>query len=137
MENITLNINPETVRWIIMKVKEFSVKEAVTFPEKISQAEYGYDASQILADHIDDLTYREIIDTIKDLEPDQKIELIALLYIGRGDYSADDWQAACDEAENYFSSGLEHYLLSMPLLASYLEKGLEMLGYDVYPDQIL
>jgi hypothetical protein len=137
LETRTLNINPEIVRWLIMKVKEFSVKESVTFDEKNLQSEYEYDASQILANHKDDLTYREIINTIEDLEPDQKIELISIMYLGRGDFSTDEWQDACKEAENYLNVGLTNYLLSIPLLASFWEKGLELLGYEVDPDQII
>ncbi|WP_019216059.1 hypothetical protein [Legionella tunisiensis] len=52
-----LNINPETVCFIIDKATEFQAKEGVTFPEEAPNSEYEYDMLQILADHSDDLTY--------------------------------------------------------------------------------
>lgn len=49
-----LNINPETVCFIIAKAKEFQAKEGVTFEEEAPNSEYEYDMQQILADHADD-----------------------------------------------------------------------------------
>ena len=118
-----LNINPETICFIILKAKEFQAKEEVTFSEKISDSEYEYDWSQILADHADDLTYTEIQKAIEDLEPDQQIILLALMYVGRGDFEADEWTDAYKEAKNNILPNLTGYLLSKPQIADYLEKG--------------
>lgn len=124
-----LNINPETICFIILKAKEFHAKEEVTFSEKISDSEYEYDWSQILADHADDLTYTEIQKVIEDLEPDQQIILLALMYVGRGDFEANEWAIAYTEAQNNILPNLTGYLLSKPQIADYLEKGLETFGY--------
>ncbi|RDI43382.1 DUF3775 domain-containing protein [Aquicella lusitana] len=124
-----LNINPETVCFIILKAKEFQAKEEVTFNEKIPDSEYEYDWSQILADHEDDLTYLEVKKVIEDLEPDQQVDLLTLMYIGRGDFDPNEWSAAHKEAKNNLAPNLTGYLLSKPLIAGYLEKGLEALGY--------
>jgi len=124
-----LNINPEIVCHIISKAKEFHAKEEVTFSEKIPESEYEYDWSQILADHDDDLTYLEIKKVIEDLEPDQQVDLLTLMYIGRGDFDGDEWSAAHKEAKNNLAPNLTGYLLSKPLIADHLAKGLELLGY--------
>jgi hypothetical protein len=125
-----LNLNPELVCHIISKAKEFHAKEPVSFPENIPESEYEYDWSQILADHSDDLTYVEIKKTIEDMEPDQQIDLLTLMYIGRGDFDGNEWSAARKEAkENIRTDSLTDYLLAKPLIADYLAKGLELLGY--------
>lgn len=124
-----LNINPEIVCTIITKAREFQAKEEVTFDEKIPESEYEYDWSQILADHIDDLTYLEVKKTIEDLEPDQQVDLLTLMYIGRGDFEDNEWSAARKEAKNNLAPNLTAYLLSKPQIADYLQKGLELLGY--------
>lgn len=129
IENV-LNINPEIVYGIIQSAKEFQAKEGVEIPEKIPNSEYDYDWASILADYEDDLTYAEIKNTIEDLEPDQKIDLLSLMYIGRGDFEADSWSEARKEATQNIAPNLTGYLLSKPQIADYLEKGLEILGYS-------
>ena len=128
-----LEINPETVCLVIAKAKEFHAKEAVVIPdEPLSPGEDW--ARQVLADHDDDLTYQEVGAAIDDLEPDQQIALVALMWLGRGDYSKDQWEAACTDARAEIEAGqmprTADYLMAMPLVASYLEEGLSLLGYD-------
>jgi hypothetical protein len=125
-----LNINPEIVCFIIAKAKEFQAKEGVTFPEETPNSEYEYDVQQILADHSDDLTYTEVKQIIEDLNVDQKVDLLCLMYIGRGDFIETDWSSAHKEARNNLAPNLTAYLFSKPTIAYYLEKGLESLGYS-------
>lgn len=125
-----LSINPEIVCYIISKAKEFHAKEEVTFSEPMAESEYEYDWSQILADHIDDMTYIEVQKIIEDLEPDQKIDLLTLMYIGRGDFDLEQWSIAHKEAKHNIKSNLAGYLLSKPMISDYLENGLTLLGYS-------
>jgi hypothetical protein len=125
-----LNINPETVCFIIDKAKEFQAKEGVTFPEEAPNSEYEYDMLQILADHADDLTYTNVKQIIEDLNIDEKVDLLSLMFIGRGDFVEKDWSNAHTEARNNLPPDLTAYLFSKPTIAYYLEKGLEALGYS-------
>jgi hypothetical protein len=125
-----LNINPEIVCSIISRAREFHAKEEVTFSENTPESEYEYDWAQILADHADDLSYIEVKGTIEDLEHAQKVDLLALLYVGRGDFTGREWLDAHREARNNLAPNLTDYLFSKPLIAYYLEKGLESLGYS-------
>ena len=75
-----LELNPETVCFLISKAKEFHAKEDVVIPnEPLSPSEDW--ARQVLADHADDLTYQEFKSTINDLEPDQQANLVALMWL--------------------------------------------------------
>lgn len=85
-----LNINPEIVLYIISKSRELHTKEDVTFEEKIQNSKYEYDWSQILASHKDDYTFIEIKNIINELEPDQQIDLLTLMYVGRGDFDVSE-----------------------------------------------
>lgn len=126
---IVLNINPDTVCALIEKANEFQAKEGVIFPEKMANSEYEYDGLQILADHQDDLTLIEASKIIEDLEPDQQVDLLALLYVGRGDFEANDFAAARREAKANLAPGLTQYLFSKPQLPDYLMRGLQGLGH--------
>lgn len=128
ISKIQLNISSETVCYIILKAHEFHAKEAVSFPEKIRDSENEYDGLQILADHMDDMTFLEIQKIIEDLEPDQKVDLLALMYVGREDYDMEDWEGARKEARNNMAPRLAEYLFAKPMIADYLERALGQLG---------
>ena len=129
--NINLNINTGTIEFIISRAHEFHAKKGVTFPDDTSASKYESDPLQILADYKDDLTFREIKQIIEGLDAEQKIELLALMYIGRGDYNANEWKTARQEASHHLQPHLAEYLISKPQLAEYLEQGLESLGYPL------
>lgn len=130
IDKISLNINTHIICFLILKAREFQAKEGVSFPEKIKDSENEYDWAQILADHQDDLTFLEVKKVISDLEPDQQIELLALMYIGRGDFEMTEWKKALKEAEDTIEPNLAEYLFAKPQLPEYYEHALEILGFN-------
>lgn len=124
-----LALNPETVCFLINKAKEFHAKEEVVIPdEPLSPSEDW--ARQVLADHADDLSYQEFGDAINDLEPDQQFAIIALMWLGRGDYSVEQWDTALSDAKERWTPRTAEYLLARPMVADYLSEGLDLLGYS-------
>lgn len=124
-----LNVSSETVCHLIDLAREFHVQEAVTFPDEPENASGDW-AAQILASHSGDPTFLEFKSTIEDLEPDQQQEVVALLWLGRGDFSKAEWRAAVQEAMDSWNTRTAEYLIAHPLLADYLREGLDILGYD-------
>lgn len=118
-----LNLSTDIICTIILKAKQFLSKEAVSFPELTNEM----DAMQPLADHQDDLNYQEVITNINDLEPQQQMTLVALMYIGRGDYTKDEWQEAFDTARENWTLQTGEYLLSRPTMPDDIEQGLNEL----------
>ena len=123
-----MDLNPDTVFFIVDKARRFHVKEQVSIPEE-PLSPSGDWARQVLADHADDPVYEELETTIDDLEPDQQVSLVALMWVGRGDFSADEWDDAFDNAGESWNERTAQYLIATPLLADYLHAGLEELGY--------
>jgi len=123
-----LNINPEIVYSIIEKIKVVHAKEEPTFEEATPNSEYEYDWAQILADHSDDLTSNEITKAIENLEQAQKLDLLTLFYVGRGDYEIEEWSAARLLAKDMLAPNLSGYLLSKPMASDYLARALELLN---------
>jgi hypothetical protein len=124
-----LNINPEIICFIINKAREFQAKEEVTIPEEPNSPADDW-ARQVLADHTDDLCLEEVRLTVIDLEPDQEAELVALMWLGRGDYELDDWEATVADAEAELKGNTAEYLLAHPMVADYLVEGLIQHGYS-------
>ncbi len=124
-----LELNPEIVCLVIARAREFHAKEQVVLPEEPFNPGDDW-ALQTLADHLDDLTYREVIDAIEDLEPDQQADLVALMWLGRGDFEVDEWNAAVAQALEQSNDRTAEYLLATPLVADFLEEGLDLMGYS-------
>lgn len=128
-DQTTLTISPEKVCFIIIKAREFDVKDEVTEPDPGSNPSDDRDAA-VLEDHEDDPVVEELTSLINSLSEDEQIDLVALAWLGRDDYSASDWSTVRDEAARAHNERTAAYLLGMPLLGDFLEEGLSLLGYS-------
>ncbi|MBL8631520.1 MAG: DUF3775 domain-containing protein [Rhodospirillaceae bacterium] len=75
-------------------------------------------------DHAGSPEYEELKEFLDSLNEDEQVELIALAWVGRGTFTADDWDEAVDTARDEHGRHPTKYLLNLPLLADYLEEGL-------------
>ena len=128
-DDTTLAISPEKVAFVIMKAREFDVKDGLTEPDPGSNPSDDKDAA-VLEDHEDDPVVEEITSLINSLSEDEQIDLVALAWLGRDDHAAEDWPAVRAEAAQAHNRRTAEYLLGMPLLGDFLEEGLTMLGYS-------
>ncbi len=122
-----LHIPLETLCGIITMAREFQAKEEVVIPETPASPTDDW-AMQVLADHSDDYNLREFRDTVGDLSQRQRAELIALMWLGRGDYSLDEWEDAVDQAIGDFSVRAGEYVLAHPMVADHFIDALSALG---------
>ena len=125
----SLTISPEKVCFIIIKAKEFDAKDEVTEPDPGSNPADDREMA-VLEDHEDDPVLEELTSLINSLSEDEQIDLVALAWLGRDDYSANDWAAVRQEAARARNERTASYLLGTPLLGDFLEEGLSMLGYS-------
>lgn len=123
-----LSVNPETVCFLIAKAHEFHAKEGVVIPEVPNSPADDW-GRQVLADHLDDYSYREMTYVMNELEPDQQYEVLALMWLGRGDYEVDEWENALDDARDGWNRQVINNMIATPMLADYLAEGLDLLGY--------
>lgn len=119
-----LALNRDTVAFLIEKAHEFHVKESVTFPEEQPLSPSDDWAQQILADHEGDPTLEEFRTTLDDLDREQQFTLVALMWLGRGDYGLDEWEDALATAQENWTPRTADYLIGTPMLADYLSEGL-------------
>ncbi len=124
-----LTIAPDKICFIIIKARVFDGKVEVVEPDPGSNPS-DEDMREVLEDYADDPTYGELTDAIDALNEDEQIDLVALAWLGRGDYKADDWPEVRGEAESGRTDHTASYLLGIPLLGDYLEEGLSKLGYS-------
>lgn len=67
---------------------------------------------------------------VADLAEDEQYALVALMWIGRDDFGADEYGDALKTAQQEALNATEDYLIGIPTLADYLEAGLEAVGID-------
>ncbi len=123
----TLEVSSETVCRLIQLAREFHAQEGVVIPDEPGSPADDW-PTQILASHAGDLTLEEFCAIVADLEPDQQQQVVALLWLGRGDFGLDEWQETLDRAGDEWTPDTAHYLIAHPLLAEYLSEGLELHG---------
>ncbi len=68
---------------------------------------------------------------IEGLNDDEQAHLVALAWVGRGAYDAEDYAEAVDTAFAEKTTPTADYLMGMPHLAENLEAGLDAMGVDV------
>lgn len=125
-----LSVSIEKVFFILLKAREFDAKEAQSDPDSGSNPSDDGGAD-ILEDSGDDLTYAELMAALRDLNDDERYDLMALMWIGRGDFTAVEWEDARSQAVDLDPARVPEYLSETPLLSDYLSEALSALGYSV------
>jgi hypothetical protein len=123
-----LSISPDKVCFFILKAREFEAKDIVTEPNPASNPSDD-NMRAVLEDHRSDATYQELHAFIDGLTEDEQIDLVTLMWLGRGDGDLADWNDLRDEAARLHSEHTAQYLLGHPLLADNLDEALARLGY--------
>ena len=122
-----LEISPTKIGYVIVKARECAVKVAAWDDGATSD----HDADSILESFSDYATRGELRAFIRDMNEDEQASLVALAWIGRGSFGPEELDEALDTARTEHVNRREEYLLGMPMLADYLEEGLDRLGYSV------
>jgi len=127
---VDLVINPEHVCVFIMKARQINVKEVSGNEDEGSD---GPDDGMrgVLQEDPEDDTRQELGDMIDSLNEEEAAELIAMCWIGRGDFDVAEFAAAKQAAlDDRPGTSTSSYLLGLALLADYLDEGLNALGYS-------
>ncbi|HNB26177.1 MAG TPA: DUF3775 domain-containing protein [Alphaproteobacteria bacterium] len=125
-----LNIPLEKLAYIIEKAREFDV-EVAPVNEHAGANLADEDMSDILEDTRSNPSYEELVGAIESLNDDELEELVALTWLGRGDYSKNEWNQALAAARQRHNKREADYLAGTPLLADYLEEAVDQLGYSL------
>ena len=119
-----LRIPLNALGYIIAKAREYGaeVAPAEDVPAGIEHEHSVLDAT------VDNPTRDELLSAIRGLDEDDRVELIALMWLGRGDADRTEWRQLCTLARERHNSRDAEYLAGTPLLADYLEDGAAAFG---------
>jgi hypothetical protein len=125
-----LEIAPEKVAHVILKAREYDAKVGAWDDSAIA-GDADEEPDSILEDFASAPTRAELTSFIDGLNVDEQVHLVALAWLGRGTFTADEFGEAVETARGERVVSTSRYLLAMPLLADYLEEALENLGISV------
>ncbi len=127
-------VDRETLAYIVLKAKAFDGLVASDDPSDGSDAvDDGF--VDALEDEADNPVQRELRVAIRQLSEEAKVTLVALAWLGRGDYEASEWREALAAARERGEASTARYLMGMPLLGDYIEDGADELGINLISEQ--
>jgi len=122
-----LSLNPRFLQNLILRTRGLMAQEGPVADDASNPTD-DEASPAALQDDPDDLTRAELASEIEDLEPDQQAELVALMWIGRGDMEPEEWEDALALAAERRKDGpTAAYLLKHPHLAEHWDEGLDRL----------
>jgi hypothetical protein len=122
-----LAISTDQVGFLIEKAREFDVKDIASDLDSGSNGADD-DMIDVLEDNGSDPVVKEIYGFIAALTEDEQIDLVALMRLGRGDGTIEEWDDLRKEAAEGRNGHTARYLLGEPLLGDFLAEGLDAFG---------
>jgi Protein of unknown function (DUF3775) len=120
-----LSISPEKVFFIVTKSRQ-SEGSAAELDSNSGSADddavHGFKDRSKITDR------SELSGFIRDLNVDEQIDLVALMWLGRGDGDLGNWNDLRAEASRAHNNRTASYLIGTPMLADYLEEALSQFG---------
>jgi Protein of unknown function (DUF3775) len=123
-------VDRETLAYIVLKAKAFDGLVASDDPSDASDS-VDDRFVDVLEDETDNPVQRELRVAIRQLSEEAKVTLVALAWLGRGDYEPSEWREALTAARERGEASTARYLMGMPLLGDYLEDGADELGINL------
>src|ERR1041384_5941464 len=123
-----LTISPEQAFFIIVKAREFDEQVASAAPDSGSNPADDREVD-VLEEGDDNPVQQELEEALDALNVDEQLDLIALTWLGRGEYSSV--AEAREEASDMRDKHIPEYLIGTPKLDDFLEEGLAQLGYSL------
>ncbi|MFY9655400.1 MAG: DUF3775 domain-containing protein [Methylocystis sp.] len=115
------DINSDKVCFVIIKAREFDIQEELDVDDSNASDDHFM---SVYADTKEDSVRKELKEFIDGMDEDEQCELIALCWIGRGDFSSNEWKIAVAEARSRRQGSTADYLIGIPLVSDHLEEGL-------------
>jgi hypothetical protein len=130
----TLSLSSAQLGFLVAKARAFDVEVPPSGSEDGSNMADDL-AVAALEDTPDNPAGIELEAALDDLNTDQLRELLALVWVGRGDFTAEEWPQAVAQAAALDEDRTPEYLMETPLLADLIEEGLDELGYNISDEE--
>jgi Protein of unknown function (DUF3775) len=121
-----LRINPDKVCGFLEAAREVAGKVPSTAGDHTTS---GDDSPLgFMEQRDDDPTRQQMREFIGGLNVEEQTELLALIYLGRGDFDLTEWSDATAEARDRIEAGDADFMVGDRALPAYLGEALEAFG---------
>jgi len=127
-----IGISPDKVAQVIVRAREIDARVGAW--DEFDRSHPGEDSAEAVLEAMrNDPARKALVTFIGEMPRGEQARLVALMWIGRGTFEPEEWEEAEQTASEEFSSpaGTARYLLGVPMLADFLEEGLEKMGFSV------
>jgi hypothetical protein len=124
----SLSISPEKVAFVVTKAHQYEMEAAE--PELLADLTDD-DVAPATGGRGTKTDRSELVSFIGGLNVDEQIDLVALMWLGRGDGSLENWDELRAQAAQAHNNRTATYLIETPMLGDYLEEALMEFGLSL------
>lgn len=126
----------DQLAFIVLKARSFDAEiDAVDPDDGSNDSDDRF--VEVLQSGRDNPNARELRSAINALDEDGKAALVALTWLGRGDFETAEWPEAVAAARERHNGSTARYLMGIPLLGDLIEDGADKLGLSLTEDEQL
>jgi hypothetical protein len=126
----TLSVSSDYLARLVVKTRGLQAREGEVDPHSGSNATDD-NVIDALQDTRGDLSRDEVRRELQGLDDRQQAELVALMWIGRGDAEPEEWEQTVELARQLKDGPTPRYLLRHPLVAEHWQEGAAKLGIEL------
>jgi hypothetical protein len=121
-----LRINPDKVCEFLEAARELAGRVPATTGDRTTS---GDDSPLgFMEQREDDPTRMQMVEFVAGLNVEEQVDLLALIYLGRGDFGLVEWSDAVSEAGDRIAAGDPDFMIGDRALPLYLAEALEAFG---------
>ncbi len=126
-------IDPDKVCFVVAASREMAATGEPDEQQPGSWAQDGHDLDHLAAGaesamEVESAMEEELRCFLETLNHDELVAMLALTWLGRGDYESKDWPVVQAQARERINDRVIDYLLGIPMLPDYLEEALAQFG---------
>ena len=122
-----LRINPDKVCQFLQAAREVAAKVPATTGDRTTN---GDDSPLTFMEDYgaDDSVRQQMVEFVAGLNVEEQVDLLALIYLGRGDFDLVEWDDALAEARDRIDAGDARFMIGDRALPAYLGEALDAFG---------
>lgn len=130
----TLEVSSKKLAEIVLLARAYDAQVADWDPDEASDAS-GDETTSVLETRTDNPVRQELRQAIESLTDDEQALLVALTWVGRGDFESEELDQAITAALERRETPTADYLLGVPLLGDLLEIGAASCGLSFVDEE--
>jgi hypothetical protein len=131
---IDLALSTDQLAYLVLMARAYDAQVSETDPGEGSNDSDDW-AVGTLEDRRSNPAGRELAAAIRSLNEEQQAQLVALVWVARGDFESEEWAEAVRTARERHEGPVARYLMGVPVLGDLIEDGADSMGVSLTRDE--